>query len=223
MNIALVDRSPLAVLGLEHGLKEKTLDINIVSIAGNFQQLEYELNHKDIDIVFIGILVADDKPFHSIKQVYQLKIRWPDIKFVLYTDIKSISVLRYLSYMKMDAILSRSDCLNNLKNNIIKISKGEFFCSNNYSGELTKSAIGRNSTNRMMTNNEIEVLDRVSLGESVSEIAVQSQRSIKTVSNHKRNAMSKLGIETDSELHLFIMNVAGKMPIYSESNEFAPS
>ncbi len=75
----------------------------------------------------------------------------------------------------------------------------------------------------MMTNNEIEVLDRVSLGESVSEIAVQSQRSIKTVSNHKRNAMSKLGIETDSELHLFIMNVAGKIPIYSESNEFAPS
>ncbi|WP_432323032.1 LuxR C-terminal-related transcriptional regulator [Yersinia enterocolitica] len=223
MNIALVDSSPLAVLGLEHGLKEKNFDINVVSLCDNFQQLENDLNHKEVDIVFIGVLVADDKPFHSIKQVYQLKKRWPDIKFALYTDIKSISVLRYMSYMHMDAILSRSDCLNNLNNNMIKISKGEFFCSNNYSRELAKNAIGRNSTNRVMTDNEIEVLDRVSLGESVSEIAVQSQRSIKTVSNHKRNAMSKLGIETDSELHLFIMNVVGKIPIYSESNEFCPS
>ncbi|ELI7922747.1 response regulator transcription factor [Yersinia enterocolitica] len=223
MNIALVDSSPLAALGLEHELKEKTFDINVVSIADNFQQLEYDLNHKNIDIVFLGILVADDKPFHSIKQFYQLKKRWPTVKFVLYTDIKSISVLRYLSYMKMDAILSRSDCLNSLQNNIIEISKGAFFYSNNHNGELTKNTLGLNSTNRVMTDNEIEVLDRVSLGESVSEIAVQSQRSIKTVSNHKRNAMSKLGIETDSELHLFIMNVVGNIPIYSESNEFAPS
>ncbi|HHL2560633.1 TPA: LuxR C-terminal-related transcriptional regulator [Yersinia enterocolitica] len=223
MNIALVDSSPLSVLGLEHGLKEKTLDINVVSISDNFQQLEHDLNHKNIDIVFLGVLVADDKPFHSIKQVYQLKKRWPDIKFVLYTDIKSISVLRYLSYMQMDAILSRSDCLNNLQNNIIEISKGEFFCSNNYHGELTKNTIERYSTSRMMTNNEIEVLDRISLGESVSEIAAQSQRSIKTVSNHKRNAMSKLGIETDWELYLFVLSVRGKIPVYPEDTKFALS
>ncbi|WP_174847842.1 response regulator transcription factor [Yersinia artesiana] len=223
MNIALVDSSPLAVLGLEHGLKEKNLDINVVSISDNFKQLEHDLSHKKIDIVFLGILVVDDKPFHSIKQVYQLKKRWPDIKFALYTDINSVSVLRYLSYMQMDAILSRSDCLNNLQNNIIEISKGEFFCNNNYNGELTKNTIGRNSTNRMMTNNEIEILDRVSLGESVSEIAVQSQRSIKTVSNHKRNAMSKLGIETDLELYLFVLSVLGKIPVYANERKFALS
>lgn len=219
MNIALVDSSPLVVLGLEHELKEKNLDINVVSISDNFQQLEHDLSHKKIDIVFLGILVADDKPFHSIKQVYQLKQRWPDIKFALYTDIKNVSVLRYFSYMQMDAILSSNDCLNN----IIEISKGDFFYSHKYNREFMQNTIGHNSMSRMMTNNEIEVLDRISLGESVSEIAAQSQRSIKTISNHKRNAMSKLGVETDWELSLFVLSVLGKIPAYPEDSKFALS
>lgn len=223
LNIALIDNSPLAVLGLEHGLEETSFDINIVSVTNNFLQLENDLKNNKIDIVFLGILVVDEKPFYSIKQIYQFMRRWPDVKFVLYTDIKNKNVLQYLSYIQVDAILSRNDCLNNLQKNIFEIVKNNFFCSNHCIEMLTKNTPGLNSTNRVMTNNEIEVLDKFSLGNSVSEIAAKSQRSIKTVSNHKRNAMSKLGIETDSELHLFIMSVVGKIPIYSENNEFAPS
>ncbi|CNJ22103.1 response regulator transcription factor [Yersinia mollaretii] len=221
LNVALIDSSPLAALGLEHGLDKVSFNINVVSTTDNFQQLENDLTHKKIDIVFLGLLVIDEQPFYSIKQVYRLKARWPDVKFVLYTEIKNKAVLQYLSYMQLDAILSRSDCLNDLQNNIIEIINKKFFCSNTCIGDLTQNAMSHRSVNRVMTHNEIEVLDRLSLGESVSEIAIQSQRSIKTVSNHKRNAMSKLGIKTDWELHLFIISVVGKIPIYTTDSKFS--
>lgn len=47
---------------------------------------------------------------------------------------------------------------------------------------------------------ELEVIQRFTSGQGVSEIASSLNRSVKTVSTQKTSAMSKLGTRTDQEL-----------------------
>lgn len=66
------------------------------------------------------------------------------------------------------------------------------------------------SLRRSLTEQEQRVLELLSEGLSVSEVAVRMKRSIGTVSKHKRNVMRKFDLGGNREMHEFLKSWSGE-------------
>ncbi|WP_134565807.1 helix-turn-helix domain-containing protein, partial [Pseudomonas aeruginosa] len=62
-------------------------------------------------------------------------------------------------------------------------------------------------TGKPLSPTEVDILRRLARGDTVSEIAQRTMRSVSTISTHKKNAMVKIGLNSDAELiALGVMN-----------------
>ena len=76
-----------------------------------------------------------------------------------------------------------------------------------HSRSKTPPEKGKGSFFVVLSSKEAHVLHLIALGLSVSDIAEQDGRSVKTISAQKRSAMRKLKLRTDMELYEYIRHV----------------
>jgi DNA-binding NarL/FixJ family response regulator len=101
--------------------------------------------------------------------------------------------------------LLKDSLVDELKMAIQTVYNGQFYLSPKIahfvvSGFLGKTASGRSRPASVLTTREREVLQQLAEGEKNAEISARLNISIKTVESHRRNLMSKLGINRQIEL-----------------------
>ncbi|MFN1150141.1 helix-turn-helix domain-containing protein [Serratia liquefaciens] len=181
LSVSIIGDSPFCVLGLEVMLG--ALGVNIRAVHDRLEAL----NERDMggDAIIIDIYFAD------VVQVYRsAKKRKSAVggRFVIFSDGK---------WTDSDGMtfIRRNEQCDTIKKNLLQGVIG----GNEEEALLDCQSDTALSNN--ISNVESFVLKEWLLGRTVTDIARLSNRSIKTISAHKRNAMKKLMVRSNTELY----------------------
>lgn len=181
LNVSVIGDLPFCVLGLEMMLE--AIGVNVLKVYGSLASLrEYEPSEGAIiiDIYFTEITQV-------FREVHKLNSSRGG-RFVIFSDT-------VWSGWDGMTFIRRCEQLNTIKNHLLQ---GVIGGANGISALSNRSLIEQESN---ITDAEAFVLKEWVRGQTVTDIARSSNRSIKTISSHKRNAMKKLKVSNNWELY----------------------
>ena len=180
-------------------------DINVIAEVAHFKDLKI---CDDSNVRHVVVII---QPFYyhegSVNLLEYLLDRWPKLRIVLVTKSSSLQQLRATLQAGAHGLLSSTCAPTHLLDAIRAVNAGKFYLNEEISEIIGPALYSSESLDRNMslTDRELDVLKRLSVGEKVSKIATDLGISPKTVSSHKLHIMEKTGVASFSELIQYAM------------------
>ena len=212
INIIIADDHPVVVMGVSKMIDE--LDgIRVVATVTNISQLFECLSKVCCDILVCDYSFENDKEPDGLLLLGRVRRLYPEVKIILLTAHDDLVIVQRAVKAGISGFLSKaSNDMSLISSVIARVHNGE-----KYLDPLTSKAMLEhmmsgdlllpNLLTTNLTARELEVVRMFSRGMSVTDIAHYTDRSIKTISTQKKQAMLKLGACNDLEL----VNAFGKL------------
>ncbi|HDS1037083.1 TPA: response regulator transcription factor [Stenotrophomonas maltophilia] len=152
--------------------------------------LQY-LQANPVDVAIIDITLAPGD-LAGVDLVHALRERAPCVVLLAFAGQSSTAGIHQLLDAGISGYVGKSEPLSELSDAVIRVSQG--LCRLPASCHLPPAR-------EPLSRNEREVLQLLLEGLTVSEIAHQRHRSVKTVSTQKVAALRKLGLRNDAEIY----------------------
>ena len=212
IKIVVADDHPVVVMGISKMIDELD-DIRVVATATTISQLFECLSKVHCDILVCDYSFENDKEPDGLLLLDKVRRLYPEVKIILLTAHDDLVIVQRAVKAGVSGFLSKaSNDMSLISSVIARVYSGE-----KYLDPLTSKAMlqhmmsGELSVPTLLTSNltarELEVVRMFSRGMSVTDIAHYTDRSIKTISTQKKQAMLKLGACNDVEL----VNAFGKL------------
>lgn len=136
----------------------------------------------------------------GIRLISYLKHNFPEVRILVLTMVSNRSIVAEMYRAGVCGVIPKSCGLKELS---IALTTALARRTYRWPGLPREEAIpdpGGVASVATLSPRELEVIQRFTSGQGVSEIASSLNRSVKTVSTQKTSAMSKLGTRTDQEL-----------------------
>ncbi|ELA9196613.1 response regulator transcription factor [Vibrio sp. Vb2110] len=224
INIILLDDHELVLQSINSFLSKED-QFNILSVHTKSSDLLLTLQHKrplpDVLVTDYELMPNENDGVNLIRTI---KRKYPSISIIVMSSHFNIGTVGITLQAGAKGFVGKQQSLGDLIKAIKTVSKGKIYLESDIADQLalqkgiaSKTSISSSSYNEdsiqdivskiKLTTREREVIRCLISGMSVSEIASKFSRSIKTISTQKVNAMKKLGVNCDSELHkLFLKN-----------------
>ncbi|MCO2399521.1 response regulator transcription factor [Pseudomonas aeruginosa] len=174
-------RQVLAVIGDSDSLVERLADLPPESIL----------------ITELGL--PGQRSRDGIHLVEWLTRHCPQMKVMVYSVFSAPLLAKAVLRSGASAYISKRSPLETLKAALECMALGQTF--------LDPGLHPQRHTGKPLSPTEVDILRRLARGDTVSEIAQRTMRSVSTISTHKKNAMVKIGLNSDAELiALGVMN-----------------
>ncbi|PEI02235.1 hypothetical protein CRM79_22655 [Pantoea agglomerans] len=209
--IIIADKSALVRRGLSAILK------NIISTGKNALSLEGEtdtaseldamLQAAPADILLMGFRLKKSDRWSPLNElegtrlIKYLKKNWPNMAIVVISPYLNPHIYRMIRNAGAQALITHDNNEQDLNALFQSFAQGNEhgkqrlispICRSLYSGEL------------LLTPRETDILNMLCQGMSGKEIAEKTKLSPKTISTHKKNAMSKLNVKNDPQLYFLL-------------------
>ena len=203
LRIILADDHPIVRSGVRL-LIENATSASVVAEAGSPDELFKALDDEACDLVLTDFNMPGGQIADGLNMLSQLNRRWPKMPVIVLTMMSNIGVLRSILATGVHGLLNKSDALTELTLAIQAVSHGREYIGEAIRGPLEATRVGESSTEHTeLSARETEVLRLFASGLTVSQIATQLSRSVKTISRQKMDAMSKLGLKSDLEVYAY--------------------
>ncbi|HEY4435324.1 fimbria biosynthesis transcriptional regulator FimZ [Lelliottia wanjuensis] len=196
-SVIIIDEHPIVRMSIEVLLqKNKNIEIKLKS-GDSHEALDYIRNHP-IDLVILDIELPGTDGFSLLKRIKNLN---EDIK-ILFLSSKSESFYAGRAMRAgANGFVSKRKDLGDIYNAVEMLLAGYSFFPYETLSFINHQGSHRGAINDMpLSNREVTVLRFLANGLSNKEIAQQLLLSNKTISAHKSNIYSKLGVQTIVEL-----------------------
>ncbi|AVY99978.1 MULTISPECIES: fimbria biosynthesis transcriptional regulator FimZ [Lelliottia] len=196
-SVIIIDEHPIVRMSIEVLLqKNKSIEIKLKS-GDSHEALDYIRNHP-IDLVILDIELPGTDGFSLLKRIKNLD---DNIK-ILFLSSKSESFYAGRAMRAgANGFVSKRKDLNDIYNAVEMLLSGYSFFPYETLSFINHQGSHRGAINDMpLSNREVTVLRYLANGLSNKEIAQQLLLSNKTISAHKSNIYSKLGVQTIVEL-----------------------
>lgn len=213
--IALIDDCTMSTIGFESLLSCMPMTCNLHH-ANNLTALKSALIKEEIQIVVIEPFSADKALFQVIDFIHWVKHTLPEIKIVILTRIQDKTTLRSLYNIDIHALISKDERLGEISSLIAQVIENNNVCSPHISRLLNSKA---KPMHPFLTEAELTVLNYFLRGVTQKKIADLTNRSAKTISCHKRNAMRKLGVKGNTGLVAFAKTASGNSLLNYQGSE----
>jgi two-component system, NarL family, captular synthesis response regulator RcsB len=140
----------------------------------------------------------------------EIRERHPSLRVVVHTLWDNHALHRHMLMKGASAVVEKTSRVEEMIRALQAARTGRTYISERLRSDGVKSAEradGRTSETRTLSARESEVIHMLTLGLTVTDIARQMSRSVKTISQHKHVAMRKLGIDTNSHLFEYLLTV----------------
>lgn len=182
-------------------LLEDSPTIEIVGEASDTLGLAQLLDVHACDVVVSDIgMPGLDGASNSVSFLRRVLRGVPRPHVVVLTMICHPHMLGGLLNLGVTGIVNKRDAVTDLIDAIEAVVTGQVYLSEQARIAIENAEPGPQLRAGVLSAREWEVFQLYVQGMAVSRIAARLQRSGKTISTQKRNAMRKLGLETDSEL-----------------------
>lgn len=202
INLAILEESPLIRLGLEHFLMSLSPDIREIEKAASVTQLLHDIPEKRLDLLVCDLASSLESSEQIVERLVEICHARPLTRLVIYTYSHCGELLYKLHRLSQISLISRQEKQKKTGECFLRVLAGFKVCSPIIQIDIDNHVRESHIIQQNLTPSEFEVLTYLYEGLSLSDIACQLNRSLKTLSTHKRNAMHKLGVETDAGLFL---------------------
>ncbi len=200
LRIILADDHPIVRSGVRALLERNSL--HVVAEAGSTDELFTALANHECDVLLTDFSMPGGQLADGLAMLERLREQWPQLPIIVLTMMNNPGVLSSILATGVRGLLNKSDALSELPLAIQAISHGRDYVSASGGHQLDQME-GHETSRLALSPREAEVLRLFVSGLTVSQIAEQLDRSIKTVSRQKMDGMSKLGLKTDLEVYAY--------------------
>lgn len=201
IRLLVADDHPLILLGVR-SLLSNVARFEIVGEAHNPESLLAQLATTPCEVLVTDFSMPDSQCSDGLAMLGVIRRRYPDIRTIVLTGLRNSGLIGSMLQEGVAGILSKRGDMAELPIAIELVLQRKI-----YLGRCTRQDIERldlslfvSATGKALSPSELEVIRLYASGLTVSGIAEQLRRSVKTISTHKRSAMEKLGLRSDAEL-----------------------
>ncbi len=204
MKIIIADDHPIILSGVRALIESNNNDCQIVAEATDVQELFNQLKeHTNVDVLITDYSMPLSDYTDGIDMIKKIQRLYPFLKIIVFTQMANPGLLSTLVELNINGLLLKKDMLSDIDKVLTTIQSGKKYLSSSVKSLLVHK---KNHSSIQLSTKELEVLRMFSNGMSVSEIAKNTNRSVKTISTQKKRAMIKLGLESNSEIYEYIKN-----------------
>ncbi len=191
-NVAIIEKCIMSGEGLRHLFDESAINHYQFYFFKDHSAFRQALKQTSFFSVIYSLFGQRKERLECLMCLHLLSLSHPEMqRIVLAGDNREARLVGHLSPSRLHGILSKSSALSVLLEELVTLF-----------GETRR--INENMINhwyvsqcRMLSPTEREILNYMTRGYSVAEIASQLDRNVKTIRAHKFNAMAKLGVTSD--------------------------
>ncbi len=205
VNIIVADDHPVVVLGISKMLDEIN-HLHLVAAATTIYELFESLAQVHCDILICDYSFEDDEEPDGLLLLERIRRLYPEIKIIVLTGHDDLVVVQRVMQIGVAGFLSKISMDFSVLHKVIqRVLSGEKYLDPGTSKMLIQHMIANDFTTQTLSTTqlsarELEVVRMFARGMSVTDIALHTDRSVKTISTQKKKAMLKLGAENDIEL-----------------------
>jgi two-component system, NarL family, response regulator NreC len=196
INVFVTDDQELYLEGLVL-LLNKQPDIRVVGSALSGQELLDRISSAEADILLLDVNLPDFGEEELIVQLRQVK---PNLKVIYLTMMRGTRYVHKLNKHSIQGYLLKSVSINELCTALHTVASGGTYFSKETNisdtGEDFRNTISIDSkkVSEILSKREIEILTLICKEFSNAEIANKLFLSVSTVETHRKNLISKLGV-----------------------------
>ncbi|MEB5183993.1 response regulator transcription factor [Pseudomonas aeruginosa] len=197
--LVIADSFPVMQWALQRYLSEEC-GRQVLAVVGDSDSLVERLADLPPESILITELgLPGQRSRDGIHLVEWLTRHCPQMKVMVYSVFSAPLLAKAVLRSGASAYISKRSPLETLKAALECMALGQTF--------LDPGLHPQRHTGKPLSPTEVGILRRLARGDTVSEIAQRTMRSVSTISTHKKNAMVKIGLNSDAELiALGVMN-----------------
>ena len=196
VQVLIADGHPAVCEGVRQALAASPT-ITVSAAVRNAAELAQALQTANYDVLISEFSVWGEH--NGATHCGQFRQRHTGLGIVILTRLENAGVVHALLSMGVDCIVSKADELSHMPHAILRAHCGGRYLSPRIAALAATIGRGRAGL-QTLTSRELEVVRLFLSGLTINEIAEQLDRSKKTISTQKINAMEKLGLHRDIEL-----------------------
>ena len=201
IRIILADDHPVVRSGVR-AILERNGGARVVAEAATADELFAAIAGVAADLVLTDFSMPGGDAADGLSMLVRLRLRWPMLPVVVLTMAGNGGVLRAILDTGVLGMLNKSDALNELPLAIRAVERRRRYLGVSIR-QLLDAGTGIPAAQTTLSPRETEVLRLFASGLTVSAIARRLNRSVKTVSRQKQDAMAKLGLHSDLDVYAY--------------------
>lgn len=204
IRILIADDHPVFIDGMKAMLKEVS-NFEVVGHAENGEKLiEQTAIHKP-DVILTDIQMPVKDGIEATKEIHK---RFPEIKIIAITMLNESMFIKKMLDAGASGYIIKTIDKAELISVIKKVAGGEKHFSAEVTAQLMNNYSGKSITSPLdiLTKREKEILTHIAEGLTDKEIAEKVFLSPLTVTTHRKNILSKLGLKNKVELARFAID-----------------
>lgn len=202
--VLVIDNCPMIQIGIRHAFAQSGIQVGAYQTTPKVTGVLELMRRCRADLVMIELCGSGDSVLESLRVISQLISSWPKIRLIVCTCLTDSRLLKQLVTMGVSGIYLKNEPLSALAQCVFQVMAGHY----HYSFQTGTLATNSKAYPYPLTHRELDVLELLFKGKSVTTTAQALQRDIRTVSAHKRNAMFKLELYSDSDLYRWAAQVS---------------
>ncbi len=189
-------------------LLNKQENIQVVGTALSGSSLLEQLPKLEVDILLLDVYLPDVEEEELLKQIRRIK---PDQKIAYLTLLRGTRYIHKLMKHGIQGYILKNAPINELNHALRQINSGQSYISKEINiGDTDEDfrnsiTISGNHITEILSKREQEVLKLICREFSNAEIASQLFLSVSTVETHRKNLISKLGVNNTVGLVKFAL------------------
>lgn len=205
MRIVICDDHPVVLMGVKAILATLGNACQVVGEAHDGKQLLDMLKTRPCDLVITDFsMPGESHRDDGLPMLRRLREAWPELPVIVLTMIHNAALTQGMLKLGVQGVVDKSGMTTELLRAVRALSTGRNYVSaDDMNDQADESAAGSVAAIATLSVREAEVLRLYVRGLSVTQIAENVRRSVKTISKQKNDAMRKLGLESNRELYEF--------------------
>jgi DNA-binding NarL/FixJ family response regulator len=196
VRVILADDHPIVRAGLRHVL-ERNADILIVAEVGDGRSLLRQVRALRPDVAVVDVSMPE---LNGIDAARLIRREHPATRVVMLSVHCTESIVHAAIGAGVAAYVLKEAAEEELRHAILAVVRGESYFSPPVARLLAIRLVEQGRDRALLSTREREVVQLISEGCRLSEIAAKLFVSVPTVKTHRANAMRKLGVRTTAEL-----------------------
>ncbi|MGO3870009.1 MAG: response regulator [Alcaligenes sp.] len=205
LRVIIADDHPLILMGIRE-LLGRDINLSVEAVAASPSELIEHLQSNPPDAVITDYSMPGDEQYgDGIRFISYLRRHFPDVKLIVLTMVSNPMIISSLYDAGVQGVVLKQDELSEALVALHLLRQGVKYYPANFKQDTPKEVLESSVPDRLasLSPREFEVLRLFAMGDSISSIAEQLNRSIKTISAQKASAMRKLNVQNNQDLIAF--------------------
>lgn len=200
MRIIISDDHPVVLIGLKTSLHDYGGGLKVVGEANSGPGLLDLLARMPCDLLITDFsMPADTNGCDGLALLQTLRERYPELPILVLTMLRNPALVQNMISVGVRGVVDKMAMAKELMLAIDVIRAGRSYLSERMRQQI--EGMYPVGDEPVVSRREAEVIRFLAQGLTVSEIARRLDRSVKTISQQKRDAMRKLNLSSDKQLY----------------------